>query len=91
MKRGANQRRPARKAKGASGLWVLVAVVLVLVLGGGAIYATSAPDQTKPGTLVTDRTKVEMGNVPYSGGLGKASFNLTVQGGPVIVRGLDTT
>ncbi len=70
-------------------LLLVIAVGLVLVLGG--IYAVSAQGTAKVGALTSDRLEQDIGDVPYDGGLGKATYTLAAQGGPVTVTYLTTT
>ncbi len=89
--------KTARRAKAnrrASRLPWLVAVAVVgllATLGGLYVWGEQQSQAQVSGKLVAERLSQDVGTVPFGGGLAKARFSLTAQGGPVVVKGISTT
>lgn len=84
----------ARARHRSSRLPWLAAVVLaglIATLGGVYVWADQQARGEVDGELVAANRTQDVGTVPYSGGLARASFALQARGGPVVVDGISTT
>lgn len=85
-------RRSKAKRKPDLLLWGLAIAGLAIIIAGVVLYAVgSRGPEGAQGTIKVERAKVDMGNVPYEGGLAKAIYNITAEGGPVTVKTVTTT
>lgn len=90
--KSARRAKSSRRARHLPWLVALAVVGFLMALGG--IYAWAEQQSSRSqviGRLVAERLSQDIGTVPYSGGLAKARFVLTAQGGPVVVQGISTT
>ncbi len=89
--------KPARRAKANRRVsrlpWLvgIAVVALLAMLGGLYVWGEQQSQAQVSGKLVAERLTQDIGTVPYAGGLAKARFALTAQGGPVVVKSISTT
>lgn len=85
-------RHGKRQRKSNFWLWWLAIAGLVVVIAGVVVYGlgSQGPSEVQ-GVLKPVRLTKNIGNVPYGGGLAKATFELSAEGGPVTVKTIATT
>ena len=86
----ARQLNGGRRHSGSRRLWLLPLLAIPLLVGLGVAVASVLVPGTQSGSLTPERTRVDLGTIPYNGGLARTAFSLHVTG-EVRVTGLSTT
>lgn len=88
----AKRAKSRRQSESNLWLWLIAGAGLVIIALGIGLYIAGSQGPTgAQGKLSAPSVSQDIGTVPYEGGLAKATYTITAQGNPVMVKSLTTT